>query len=470
MYLSPAARGTRVSSGHRTWRLRLGLGMMVLAAAGAVVAAPFGIARAQEVEQEPKPLEITRQAYWARSLGHVPPNVLVAHFPPTVVCLVAPDFCNSPLAPVLQGIDAQVVANQPETIVPGGGPADVLAQVMVGGEDHLPTGVIAGARRYLSAVRFELPTIPSGHRVDRFELVLTPVSDFTFHFDSPGFRQAILAILRGIQTEDPGAFQQEFEKVGSDNHPMVNDEVPLGVEACPIVEGVAWDEGSNQDAATAPERDNDERRTNAEGESELLPKQVDCILGANSKIEDGKWVFDLTLAANAWAGGRMPNNGVLLRPVLPPNLAYGDPDLSTFDQATFFSPKSTDVPEDAPQYVMATEEDSEPVRLGTSQTVQPQVLGAREETFTEVFGSVDQPATPLDAPARAAAPSTQGGLVPALSGTPVTEWWVWMLLPLFLAGAYLISQALTAEPAMAFAERSGAMTRLIEARRRGELL
>ncbi|HLG00760.1 MAG TPA: hypothetical protein VI916_09820 [Acidimicrobiia bacterium] len=436
---------------------------MAFAIGGLFLATPFGVARAEEGAEAQK-LTITKQAYWSRSLGHVAPKALTDHFPPTVVCLVAPQFCNSPLAPALAEGDKIAQQTQPESI-PGG---DATAEAMAGGKENLPTGVLAGARRYLSAIQFDTPAIPTGHRATKFEIQLTPDPDFTFHYDSPAFRQTVLSVLRLIQSEDPEAFMTELEKVGNERHPP-KSETLLGVEACPIVGDFAWDAGGNQDAAKAPERDTDERKDGA-----VFPKQVDCSLGSNAKHRDGKWVFDLTLAVNAWADGKIPNNGLLLRPVLPPNLAYGDPDLSTFDQAVFFSPTGTTISDNLPTFSLATKEKSKPVTLASGRTIQPQVLGAQatSETFTETFGALDDPAPVLDAadPAPAVdAPPQRGATLPAGLGVPVTEWWVWLLLPMFLAGVYLTTQALTAEPAMVTVQRSGAMTRLIEARRRGEL-
>jgi len=193
-------------------------------------------------------------------------------------------------------------------------------------------------------------------------------------------------------------------------------------------------------------------------------------ISANGKVEDGEWVFDLTLAANAWTEGKMANNGLLLRPVLPPNLAYGDPDLSTFDQVVFYSPQSTTNPAQLPAFIMTTKEKSKPVTTSATRTVQSQVLGA-QETFDETFGSIDDAMTPIDAgpaPAPEPEPEVQAA-IPALSGSPVTAWWTWLLLPILLGGIFMTTQALTAEAAPVTTERAGAMTRLIEARRRGEL-
>lgn len=435
--------------------------MIAVALAGLVAGAPFGVARAQEGELPAQALTVTKQAYWTRSLGNLAPKALTDHFPPTVVCLLAPEACGGALAGPTSAIDKQVVENQPEDKIPGG---DALGPALVGGKDHLPTSVLAGARRYLSGLQFDLPSVPSGHRVSKFEIQLVPVDDFTFHFDSPGFRQAVQAALVLAGRRDAAAFAEEAKKVGNDDHPMVGEDA-LGVEACPIVGGFEWKAGSNQDAKTAPERDADERTG-----TKLSPKQVDCILGANGKVRDGKWVFDLTLAANAWADGKLPNNGILLRPVLPPNLAYGDPDVSTWDQVTFYSPGTAANDRQKPKYAFATKEKSKPVSVGGARTVEPQVLGSDTETFTETFGRIDEPSAPLDAPApRVEEPPPTARVLPALSGGPITDWWVWLFLPMLLGGVYLTALALTAEPALVTAERAGAMTRLIEARRRGEL-
>ncbi|MBI2168317.1 MAG: hypothetical protein HYU28_02280 [Actinobacteria bacterium] len=313
-------------------------------------------------------------------------------------------------------------------------------------------------------MQFDLPAVPEGHKVTKFELRLTPVDDprYNYHFDSPAFRQAVVAALVATR-QDPAAFEQELKKVGDADHEPLNTK-HLGVEACPIV--ADWAAGGNQDATTAPERDSVERRT-VNGETKTLPQQVNCALNASVHVIDGVWVFDLTFAANAWATGRIENRGVLLRPVLPPNLAYGDPDLSTWDQVTFTN---------TPQFVFETAEKKKAAVAPAPRTVAPQVLSSTAEsteTVTESFGggesaAIEVESTPDEVATSPSPPIVQQ--VPAvLSGNPVTKWWTWLLLPMLLGGVFLTTQALTAEPVLAATERSGAMSRLIEARRRGLL-
>ncbi len=78
-----------------------------------------------------------------------------------------------------------------------------------------------------------------------------------------------------------------------------------------------WNGGDAQDAALDGTR---------------LPDS-DCLKGTTSVFDPaaGAWTFDLTFAAQAWArlDDPWPTRAILLRPVGAPNLAYGDPDLST---------------------------------------------------------------------------------------------------------------------------------------------
>lgn len=463
-HLSPVTRGHTVTGASR--RLRFGVALIAVSLAGIGALGPFNPARAQDVEAVP--IEISKQAYWSRSLGHVAPNALTSTFPPTAVCLVAPQLCRPELGPVQSPINQQVVGNQPEDRIPGG---DQIAKIMAGNNDnYLPTGVIAGNRRYLSAIQFDLPEVPSGHKVTKFELHLTPVDDprLNYHFDSPAFRQAVVAALVGVGRREPEPFREETEKIGKEPHVPTSDQ-HLGVEACPIV--AEWSAGANQDSKSAPERDSVERVT-VDGESKSFPQQVNCALNASTKVVNGVWVFDLSFAANAWATERIANNGILLRPVVPPNLAYGDPDLSTWDQVTFHSAASTDKAEEKPRFVFETEEKARPVSFVSSRSDDVEVLGAQEstETFTETFGAIDDFATPADVvQAEEPAPVVRPAAPALLSGDAVTQWWTWLFVPMLLAGIYVTTQAMAAEPALAAVERSGAMTRLIEARRKGLL-
>ena len=59
------------------------------------------------------------------------------------------------------------------------------------------------------------------------------------------------------------------------------------------------------------------------------------------------WTFDLTFAVQAWTEGTdgdvLPNQGIMLRPVGAPNLAYGDPDFSTNWQVSLADSTATDL-------------------------------------------------------------------------------------------------------------------------------
>lgn len=455
----------RSSRGGRSARLRAGLAMVTTALVGGVFALGPAVA-AQEAAVDPEPADVAKQATYIYSLGNAAPDTLTAAFPPQVVCLVAPDFCTEEAEQISGPINEQLQSNPPEDVVPPEPQAFAP-------EGSLPAATYAGEEKYASALQIDLPDVPEGDEVSEFQLVLTESSDFTFHSDSPFFREAIFQAIKfggGNRTEEGFEdFMEAFQEAVTDEDKFSDRH--LGVEACPIIDD--WEGGQNQDAAEAPDRDIPERVTQ-DGEETTLEPQLDCGFGATGqRQDDGTWVFDLTFAAEAWTAGDMENRGVFLRPLAAENLAYGDPDPSTFDQVTFHGKDADE--EQRPGIVFATEpapdlvtfDDFSSAGPASSGSLTPSAPRAGTETFTETFGGLDAAQTPVDSrpavepapqePPRQAAPA-------GLTSEPITEWWVWLLLPLGLAGTWLVSQALTAEPRLAV-ERAGAMTRLIEARR-----
>jgi hypothetical protein len=177
------------------------------------------------------------------------------------------------------------------------------------------------------------------------------------------------------------------------------------------------------------------------------------------------------------------NHGVLLRLELPPNLAYGDPDMSSWDQVVLHSDVSAESADAKPAYTADVEEitgvisfdpgpsidDTGGTGSDTGTDTGASVLGAQvsaPQTVTEVFGSPGDVFTP-EADAGGSVTQEPTGdfqASPVFVGTPVTPGWVWLLVPIFLLGMVLAAQGFTAETALV-TERAGAMTRLIQKRR-----
>lgn len=447
-----------IGSRARSARLRTGIAMIAFALAGALVAGPIGAARAQEgdsdgVPDDARALEIDRQATYTYNLGHTVPPSVSNTFPPQAICLVIPDACSQDTRENITNredlsLQDTVEENQPEDTAPTVTPTHFAAP------GDLPLSILAGAKRHEAAVKFALPDVPEGHQVDEFRLFFTQ-TDPTFHADSPMFRQSMVAALQLLVRQDPS----EAPKL-ADRDPLVgpfpDPELFNGLEVCPIT--AAFETGENQAGAEAP-------KDSTESDDPTL----ECGFGANGTPiavgDDGVvWAFDLTLAANAWVEGDLANEGILIRPIGAPNLAHGDPDGSTSEQITLVGGEAE---EGAPEFSIATSEKPEPITFGGFDSG-TEVQGAQAQTFTETFGGAEGQQQPVDRPAPEPAPPVQQAAPAVLSGDPVTEWWVWLLLPIFLAGAYLTAQGLTAEPMVA-AERAGAMTRLVEARRAAAL-
>lgn len=462
-------------------RLRLGVLLVVLALAAVPFGFAFGAAHAQEAADpsKAKPLSVDKVATYTHNLGNTAPPSITDQFPPQALCLVAPEFCSEdaeqisdPVNDVVAGddgeddnpledaVDPEDDGTQPEDTVP----SDPATLARPG---DLPVSILLGAPRHESAIKFELPEVPDGHQVSSFRVFLRE-TDPTYHSDSPAFRQGIVAALQLAARQDPS----EIDKIPEED--LVQNEELQGVEACPIVE--PFEEGRGRPGSEAPK-----------DSTEADEPGLDCALGANGQRifdEDGTvlWVFDLTFAADAWNEGEIPNEGVLFRPVAAPNLAHGDPDLTTSEQVTFEGPAEEDASDEeraaAPAFTMSTEPKPEPVSFddfptvqqqsGTTSASEPPSSGSAPQTFTETVAAPPSTAEPPPTTQPSTPPPTSDETqvaAPALSTSdPVTEPWVWLFVPALLAGGYLTTQALTASPQVAV-ERSGAMTRLIESRR-----
>lgn len=452
----------KLARGRRT----AGAALMAASLLGGLLAAPSAIAaEGDEVPEDAEQIEPTRQAFWNADRSKYAHNSATSQFPPQAVCLVQPRACffpegeDDPSGELGLGTElndrVQSTSQQEQELLATIGDAEEGDDADPVQEGDLPVSVAFGENNYRSAIQFELPPLPDGQIVESFTVVLTEGQP-TYSNESPAFRQAVLAALTcASENEEPQGrcTREEFEKVPAAD---LRGDAPLEVEACPIVG--EWSEGRSQDEDTLPE--------------------VNCLYttaGVPVPVgDDTFWVFDLALIAQAWYDGKIAENGLLLAPGSAENLAYGDPEQTYSKQVTFTPPI---------QLAMTTEPEPEPP------PAPPAPLGPTGSTFTggsgDVFGTppapssggfVTPPSTPsqpatdqapeVSEPAETAPPQTEEPTTLAAGtplGEPETPWWLWLLVPMFLAGAWLLSRSLE-EQGVAASERSGAMTRLLERR------
>jgi hypothetical protein len=379
----------------------------------------------------PAPLKVTKEAYYTfRILGSLPP-VLVKQVPPAPVCLVAPAQVCGPEVDSLKkalGLDKGVPVPDvpdfqlPQPVAPG----------------TVPVGLIGGQTRYVSALRFELPSIPKDALVEKFDLVLDEGS-LTFSIESPAFRGAVLTALSQYPEQHPEAIQSYLQGLAAGNPALAGFE-PTGVEACILRQ--PFTAGASQDGTKRP--------------------AADCLTGGTGKHDATAktWTFDISPIVQAWVDGE-PNEGIYLGPLGAQNVAYGDPDPSTNFQVSLNTTSGN-----GPRAV--TSFGDKPADFSDSGS---SVLGGSLGSDLSVAGPVDN-SNPFSAPLGSVSPSiggTSGTATPAAATRRAAQsqassaWWLWLLIPIGVAGCYALGQALDATPQVA-ARRPGAMTRLVQTR------
>lgn len=454
-------------------------------AAGALLA----LTQSPAVAAERSPVTPDRTAYYNGTLSEAVPSTFTSSVPPGVLCVVLPQACPDSLVNRIEGNDENGGLQTSTKIRQGqeAEPAKPADPVPSGG---LPASTYFGKPYHFSAIQFPVAAPPAGEEFAVYEVAFTQTNP-TFALSSPALRQAVLAALASVGARAP--VTEEFAKIVStpceagstSGTPLpctVENELP-DLEACPIVAADGdWKAGASQ------------------GEDEV--PAVDCNLGATATRGDGgTWIFDLRLAANAWASGQLPNNGVVIRTAGAPNFAFGDKDTSTNKQVTLDS-RSLAIgfetqPASGGAFGLDFGSDFGGGSFGSGETG-----GFGDGGFSDGGGSFDSGgfttdsggsfdsggfgtdtgvADPVSAPEAAPAPEVapdgavaEGdptAIAPEVAGAmdPGSAWYVWLLVPVFLAGAYLTAQSLMvpAEVSAAAAGREGAMTRLI---RRQELL
>jgi hypothetical protein len=410
-----------------------------LAALAGVVG--LGAADAGTVEG---PATVTREAYFTNPLTQATPPLLRNGFPPATACLVAgllgvPQVCGTEVQQLgsLLGLSDGL----PILITPDG---DLAQPVVLPGTT--PVGMIAGQQRYASLVALGLPTLPAGEQLGSFELVLHQ-DGVNFAIESPALRDLVLQVVGQLEVQDPQKVLDAVTRAVSGAVPIVTDTV-TGIEACPITQ--PWQAGPAQGASLDGIR---------------IPA-VDCQIGTTGVYDAAAhtWTFDLSFAAQAWTTGtdgkKLDNQGVLLRPVGAPNLAYGDPDVSTNWLVSLATSTAAEGLRPAVRYTTAPASsaagDTGGADLGgtTGSVDLPSFLPGESVDLGSIGGNAPQGSTLGAIRARYAAQHHTGG-------KGHTPGWVWLALPLGLIGAAIFGQSLVAAPASA-RRRPGALSRLTD--------
>lgn len=424
---------------------------------------------------ESEALEVAESALYAHPPTDALPPILVDSVPPQAVCVVQPSLCPEELRPVTDVLIDGVDTVQQEAPV---------APVQPVAEGTVSVGYFGGSKRYESALRLELPEIPEDEEILSFR-VSFPQAQPTYDLSSPMVRDVVQSAFVAVGDSDPAVVAERLPEILQDSEPVEIDTDAIGIEACPLTE--PFEPGG---APEAQHRD-DLPRVEGEGESDgTAPAAVDCQLGGSGSYdaEEERWVFDLAFAAEAWTSGELENHGILLSPGGVPNLAYGDPDLTTNAQIGLGLDDVTVAMETAEPPPPVEGLDGETASLGDADTDADTAggddLGLEQGTPPAASGSdlsggdtgADAAPSPdvADGPApsgsespapepQTAAPGELGAAQPAGQETG-TPWWVWLLVPVFAGGAYLVGNVMTAAPlsAVAGTSRGGALSRLLE--------
>lgn len=412
---------------------------MAAAVAAVALLAVVGGAGANTVQE---PARISRQAYFTHPVTQVTPPLITSGFPPGTACLVAgiagaPQLCGTEVQQIggLLGLSDGLPIPQ--------APDGDVAQLVVPGTT--PIGMLGGQPRYTSLLQLALPTLPDGQGFASLELVLHQAG-LNFAVESPALRDVVLAALGQVGEQDPEKLVADVTRALTEGE-LVTDTV-TGIEACPAVE--PWNGGSAQGAGADGTR---------------LP-DTDCLLGTTGVYDAaaGTWTFDLTFAAQAWTQAEsgetlLPNEGIVLGPVGAPNLAYGDPDLSTNWVVSLAD--ST-----------AAEGERPVIRYSTVELSEDTVTPDGTDGFDPGLGDPLPPSfDPLPAPGVPSNPPavSLGGAISARYGERSTSagdgylpGWVWLAIPLGALGAWLFARSLDATPAAA-RRRPGALSKLVAA-------
>lgn len=421
---------------HRLWP--------ATAAAAVLIASVllFGSAGAETVQAN---ATVSREAYFTYPITQTAPPVLRKGFPPATACLVAglagvPQICGDraqQIAALLGLTDGIPIPITPDS--------DLAQPIALPGTT--PVGMFGGQPRYVSLLALNLPPLGAGERYGQFELVLHE-DGFNFAIESPALRDVVLQIVAQLSEQDPAKISAAITRALTGEVPLAAQTV-TGIEACPITQ--EWNAGRGQSASLDGER---------------LPS-VDCVAGTTGTFDEKTrtWRFDLTFAVQAWTEGTdgepLPNQGIMLRPVGAPNLAYGDPDFSTNWVVSLADSSTTDASL-RPRVSYTTVVDDSGVVTDPSGEVD--LPGLDDVELPDDFAgdvSLDGDDVTVDGGAGGDDTGGRGTVRPrtVASQKASTPGWVWFVLPLAVVAAYMFDQSLAATPA-ALRRRPGALTKL----------
>ncbi|MBA2608411.1 MAG: hypothetical protein H0U92_05710 [Actinobacteria bacterium] len=411
------------------------------------VAAVFqlGLANAETVEA---PAVVSREAYFTYPITQTTPPVLRNGFPPATACLVAgivgvPQLCGTEVQQV--AALAGLTDGLPLPITPDG---DLAQPVALPGTT--PVGMSGGQPRYVSLAALNLPALASGQRYGKFELVLYQ-DGVNFAIESPALRDVVLQLVGQVGEQDPAKISDAITRAITGEVPLTTESI-TGIEACAVIQ--PWNAGRGQAASLDGSR---------------LP-DVNCLIGTTGAFDKAAkaWVFDLTFAAQAWTEGVdgqvLDNQGIMLRPLGAPNLAYGDPDFSTNWVVSLADSTSSNANlRPLIRYTTVTDDTGAVIDPGGLVDLPASPTDDTPLDFGDAVDGVNAPSTggsdlgdPLAVPpARTASRArTSHGSTPG---------WLWLVLPLALLVAFAFDEALGATPA-AMRRRPGALTKLEAAR------
>ena len=391
---------------------------------------------------------VSREAYFTYPITQTTPPVLRKGFPPATACLVAglagvPQICGdrAQQAAALLGLTDGL----PIPITPDGDLAQPNAL-----PGTTPIGMFGGQPRYVSLLALNLPPLAAGERYGAFELVLHE-DGLNFAVESPALRDLVLQTVSQLSEQDPQKVSDAITRALSGEVPLATQTI-TGIEACPITE--EWNAGRGQGASLDGER---------------LPN-IDCVAGTAGVFDEKTrtWRFDITFAVQAWTEGTdgevLPNQGIMLRPVGAPNLAYGDPDFSTNWVVSLADSSNAD-PALLPKISYTTVVDENASVLDPSGDVD---LPGLDDTGDFAFPDDGSLGGGTDVVIDGGEVDVNGGggdgtveprTVGVARSRASTPGWVWFVLPLTVILAYMFDQSLSATPA-ALRRRPGALTKL----------
>lgn len=405
----------------------------------------FGFVSPGSAADQQQVAQVERSAYFTRPASSATPPVLTDGFPPSTACLVAglaglPQLCGEQIADIGDQLGLGGGIPVPETI------DSSLVQPVA--PATLPVGMAAGQERYSSMLRFELPEIPAGQEFAKVELLLRP-DGVNYAAESPAFRELVLAAISQISDQDPTQFADVFSDVASGETAAFAETI-TGIEACPAIE--TWDGGTAQNAGV---------------EGERVP-DVDCLVGTTGVFDtsNSTWVFDITFAVEAWTTGGLggepiPNEGILFRPLGAENLAYGDPDLSTNWLVSLANEDAADDLKPRLRYSIApAAPEIQPITPDVAAPAPAAPISSGSSSSgggTQIIENTAAPQTQTVLPGGIRARYAEPASVSTSASSP---WWLLLLLPLLVGGAWSLGESIFATPTGG-ATRAGALDRLM---------